>query len=82
MSTKLHLAEPLIQNSEPVRPPPVMPPEKEAPQQTIAKFVALGELVGVNASQMILLLHSGLTVGELLEVLAGRISKVGSASEP
>ena len=46
--------------------------QKEALQRAVAMVVALGAHVGVSADQMILLLQSGLTVGELLEYLAAR----------
>jgi hypothetical protein len=45
--------------------------QKEALQRAVAKIVVLGAQIGVSADQMILLLESGLTVGELLEYLAG-----------
>ena len=51
---------------------PLSVAQKEALQRAVAKIVALGEQVGVSADQMIDLLDSGLTVGELLEVLAAR----------
>lgn len=41
-------------------------------ERAVAKVVLLGELVGVSTDQMIRLLNSGLTVGELLEYLATR----------
>ena len=41
-------------------------------ERAVAKIVLLGELVGVSTDQMILLLNSGLTVGELLEYLGTR----------
>jgi hypothetical protein len=50
--------------------------QKEALQLAVAKMVALGVQVGVGADQMILLLQSGLTVGELLEYLAARTGDV------
>jgi len=50
--------------------------QKEALQRAVAKIVALGAQVGVSADQMILLLESGLTVGELLEYLAARTGEV------
>ena len=55
---------------------PLSVAQKEALQRAVAKIVALGELVGVSADQMIDLLDSGLTVGELLEVLAARAGEV------
>ncbi|HYW36546.1 MAG TPA: hypothetical protein VE957_00245 [Terriglobales bacterium] len=50
--------------------------EQKALQRAVAKVVALGAQVGVSADQMIELLQSGLTVGELLEVLAARTGEV------
>lgn len=41
-------------------------------ERAVAKIVLLGELVGVSADQMIQLLDSGLTVGELLDYLGVR----------
>jgi hypothetical protein len=55
---------------------PLSVAQKEALQRAVAKIVALGEQVGVSADQMIDLLDSGLTVGELLEVLAARAGEV------
>jgi len=49
---------------------------KEALQRAVAKIVALGAQVGVSADQMIQLLESGLTVGELLEFLVARSGEV------
>ena len=46
--------------------------QQEVLERAVAKIVLLGELVGVSADQMILLLESGLTVSELLEYLAMR----------
>ncbi len=46
------------------------PAQKEALQCAVAKIVALGEQSGVGPEQMIELLKSGLTVGELLEYLS------------
>ena len=45
-------------------------------ERAVAKIVLLGELVGVSTDQMILLLNSGLTVGELLEYLGTRTRQV------
>jgi hypothetical protein len=47
-------------------------PQKDALQRAVNKVVASGERVGVSADEMIELLKSGLTVGELLEYLAAR----------
>ena len=46
--------------------------QRETLERAVAKIVLLGEQVGVSADQMILLLKSGLTVGELVEYLASR----------
>jgi hypothetical protein len=46
--------------------------QREVLERAVAKIVLLGNQVGVSADQMILLLDSGLTVGELLEYLAAR----------
>lgn len=48
----------------------------EALQCAVAKIVAFGAQVGVSAEQMIQMLQSGLTVGELLQYLAGRTGEV------
>ena len=50
--------------------------QQESLQRAVAKVVALGAQVGVSADQMIELLQSGLTVGELLEYLAARSGEV------
>jgi hypothetical protein len=47
--------------------------QKRALQRAVAKIVALGAQVGVSTDQMIELLKSGLTVGELLEYLSARV---------
>lgn len=52
------------------------PAQKEALQCAVAKIVALGEQSGVGPEQMIELLKSGLTVGELLEYLSGGSGEV------
>jgi hypothetical protein len=52
------------------------PAQKEALQRAVAKIVALGAQTGVSPDQMIQLLKSGLTVGELLEYLASRSGEV------
>lgn len=46
--------------------------QRETLERAVAKIVLLGEQVGVSADQMILLLQSGLTVGELVDYLAER----------
>ena len=50
--------------------------QQEVLERAVAKIVLIGELVGVSAYQMILLLNSGLTVGELLEYLGTRTRQV------
>jgi hypothetical protein len=47
--------------------------QKRALQRAVAKIVALGAQVGISTDQMIGLLKSGLTVGELLEYLSARV---------
>jgi hypothetical protein len=50
--------------------------QQEVLERAVAKIVLLGELVGVSTDQMILLLESGLTVGELLEYIGLRTRQV------
>jgi hypothetical protein len=52
------------------------PTQQEALLRAVAKIVALGAQTGVSPDQMIHLLKSGLTVGELLEYLAARSGEV------
>ena len=75
MTTELHLIAALSHNLA----EPLTVAQKEALQRAVTKIVALGAQVGVNADQMILLLESGLTVGELLEYLAARSGEVPEA---
>jgi hypothetical protein len=56
--------------------------QQEVLERAVAKIVLIGELVGVNADQMILLLNSGLTVGELLEYLGARTRQVMGERAP
>jgi hypothetical protein len=56
--------------------------QQEVLERAVAKIVLLGELVGVNADQMILLLESGLTVSELLEYLGARTRQVIAKRAP
>ena len=51
-------------------------------ERAVAKIVLLGELVGVSADQMILLLDSGLTVGELLEYLGSMTKQITGKRVP
>jgi hypothetical protein len=51
---------------------PLTLPQREALERAVVKIVALGAKVGVSVDQMIELLKSGLTVGELLDYLAAR----------
>ncbi len=55
---------------------PLTPAQRETLQRAVAKIVALGAKTGVSADQMIRLLESGLTVGQLLEYLAARTGEV------
>jgi hypothetical protein len=68
MTTELHLIAALNHNLA----EPLTVTQKEALQRAVTKIIALGAQVGVNRDQMILLLESGLAVGELLECLAAR----------
>jgi hypothetical protein len=52
------------------------PEQREALQSAVAKIVALGAENGVSPEQMIDLLKSGLTVGELLEYLSRKAGHV------
>jgi len=72
VTTELHLIAALSHNLA----EPLTETQKEALQRAVTKIVALGAQVGVNTDQMILLLESGLTVGELLEYLAARSGEV------
>jgi len=72
MTTQLHLVAALSNSLT----EPLTVSQKEALQRAVTKIVALGALAGLNADQMILLLESGLTVGELLEYLAARSGEV------
>jgi len=71
MTTELHLLAAV--NHDPAS---LSFAQKEALQSAVAKIVAFGAQVGVSTDQMIQLLQSGLTVGELLEVLAARAGDV------
>jgi hypothetical protein len=46
--------------------------QRQVLERAVAKVVLMGEQVGVTPDQMILLLRSGLSVGELLDYLATR----------
>jgi hypothetical protein len=72
MTTELNLIAALSHNLA----EPLTVAQKEALQRAVTKIVALGAHVGVNRDQMILLLESGLAVGELLECLAARSGEV------
>ena len=52
------------------------PAQQQALHRAVAKIVALGAQTGVSPDQMIHLLKSGLTVGELLGYLASRSGEV------
>ena len=73
MTTQLHLVAALSKNLT----EPLTVAQKEALQRAVTKIVALGAQAGLNPNQMVLLLESGLTVGELLEYLAARSGEVG-----
>jgi hypothetical protein len=72
MTTQLHLVAALSKNLT----ESLTVVQKEALQRAVTKIVALGAQAGLNANQMVLLLESGLTVGELLEYLAARSGEV------
>jgi len=72
MTTELRLTEAASRDLA----EPLSLEQKEALQRAVAKIVALGAQVGVSADQMIELLDSGLTVRELLQVLAARAGEV------
>jgi hypothetical protein len=55
---------------------PLARDQHEVLRRAVAKVVLLGEQVGVNTDQMILLLDSGLTMRELLEYLMSRKADV------
>lgn len=48
------------------------PVQKQALQRAVAKIVTLGAQAGVSVDQMIQLLQSGLTIGELLDYIASQ----------
>jgi|HubBroStandDraft_4_1064222.scaffolds.fasta_scaffold335038_2 hypothetical protein len=54
--------------------------QKEGLERAVAKVVALGARAGVSADQMIQLLQSGFTVGELLDYLEARLRNSGLRS--
>ena len=56
--------------------------QQEVLERAVAKIILLGELVGVSADQMILLLNSGLTVSELLEYLGARTRQMVGKRAP
>jgi hypothetical protein len=62
----------IVSGTDPELAEPLTFAQREVLERAVAKIVLLGELVGVSADQMILLLESGLTVGELLEYLGAR----------
>jgi len=55
---------------------PLTVAQQEALQEAVAKIVALGTQVGVGADEMIVLLKSGLSVGELLDYLNSRRGEI------
>ena len=72
MTTELNLIRALSHNLA----EPLTVAQEEAMQRAVTKIVALGAHVGVNQDQMILLLESGLAIGQLLEYLAARSGEV------
>jgi hypothetical protein len=72
MTTDLHLLAALSHDPG----EPLTCSQKEALQRAVAKIVALGAELGVSRDEMIQLLQSGLTVGELLAYLAARSGEV------
>jgi hypothetical protein len=54
---------------------PLTGSQKEVLQRAVAKIVILGAQVGISVDQMIYLLESGLTVGELLDYIAFKESE-------
>ena len=65
-----------ISEFHPHSPEPLTFAQQAVLERAVAKIVLFGELVGVSADQMILLLDSGLTVGELLDYLGVRTRQV------
>ena len=61
--------------SDPFLAEPLTSPQREVLRRAVAKIVILGEQAGVSVDQMILLLQSGLTVGELLDYLTRKESE-------
>ena len=55
--------------------------QQELLQRAVAKLVLIGEQVGVGAGQMIVLLESGMTMGELLDYLALRNNEIGNDTD-
>jgi hypothetical protein len=62
----------LFASTDPDLTQPLTCEQKEVLERAVAKIVLLGAQVGVSADQMILLLESGLTVGELIEYLVAQ----------
>jgi hypothetical protein len=55
---------------------PLTTAQEETLRRAVAKVVELGEQTGVTTDEMIQLLDSGLSVGELLQYLAARSGEV------
>jgi hypothetical protein len=72
MITEVHLLAAATQDAV----EPLTPEQKDALQRAVAKIVALGAQTGVSPDQMIQLLKSGLTVGELVDYLSTRSGEV------
>jgi hypothetical protein len=61
------------------KPSEPLAPQDEVLRRAVIKVVASGKRAGVNAAEMIELLKSGISVGELLEYLAARTVKSRTA---
>jgi hypothetical protein len=66
----------LVAGVGPISAEPLSCAQMEVLERAVAKIVLMGDQVGVSPDQMILLLQSGLTVGELLQYLAARNAEV------
>lgn len=71
-----------ISEVRPHRAEPLNFSQRAVLERAVAKVVLIGELAGISADQMILLLESGLTVGELLEYLGQRTRQVTGKRGP
>jgi hypothetical protein len=71
-----------VSGTEPDLAEPLTIAQQEVLERAVAKVVLLGELVGVSADHMILLLDSGLTVSELLEYVGVRTRQINLRRAP